>query len=111
MRERLKRALYFLRITDEQNNVSLTNLAIWIVLVRMVYHPELMMLDIGALLIAYMTYSTKKILACRKPPTAPESESLGAVKSDISHLFDQIKELRDKIGGISLAAGIKNRKQ
>jgi hypothetical protein len=103
---RLTRILLFLRITDEQNNISLTNLAIWLVLGKMALTPELAAFDIGALLIAYMNYAGKKIIQ-RRDPTVLVPENTGPIQSDISNLYSQLKDIRDKIGGLALAQGLK----
>jgi len=75
------RALQFLRITDEQHNLSITNLAIIITLIVTLMRPELQAMDIGALIAALVAYQAKKFTGQAKPEN--ESEDIKKIVSDL----------------------------
>ena len=75
------RALRFFRITDEQNNLSITNLAIMITLGAMLMRPELQAMDVGALITALVAYQVKRFSGQAKPEN--EQEDLKKIVADL----------------------------
>lgn len=58
----LKRALRYLRINDEKNMVSLTNLAMILILYKIASTPATSMEDIGLLLGVLASYQAKRLI-------------------------------------------------
>jgi hypothetical protein len=55
--------LAFLRITDENGQLSLTQLALWVVLIKLAIMPTTSLADLGALLVGLANYTGKKIIS------------------------------------------------
>jgi hypothetical protein len=61
--ELLKKTLWFLRLTDEDGKISLTNIAVWITLGKLITTQNLVSpVDLGALLTSLAAYHGKKML-------------------------------------------------
>ena len=54
------RVLSFLRVTDENNNLSLTNLAVILMLTKIMTTPALSMQDIAIAAVPLMNYAYKR---------------------------------------------------
>lgn len=62
----IKKALYFLRLTDEKNVLSLTNIFIIIVLIKMAQSPTLNLEEVATVFIAFSNYIYKKHIGCKE---------------------------------------------
>jgi hypothetical protein len=62
MKAKTLRALRFLRVTDETNNLSLTNVAMVVVLVNIVQRPEVSLQDLLAFVGAMVGYQFKRFV-------------------------------------------------
>lgn len=91
-KKQILRALRFLRITDEQDNLSITNIAIVATLIVALNRPELSVTDIGAFVAALAAYQLKKFSGQVKPET--ESEDIKKIVSDL-----QAKVVALQLGG------------
>lgn len=60
--EELKRALVYLRINDEQNRVSLTNVAMILMLYKIGVTDATSITDLTALAIAVLGYQAKRVV-------------------------------------------------
>lgn len=90
--DKLIRALQFLRITDENNNLSLTNIALVIVLANLLNRPELSLNDILTFGGALIGYHVKRFMA-GAPATAA---------GDSAAVQEQIDSIKTKIAGLLL---------
>ena len=63
MKTLLIRALTFSRLIDDQHNLSLTNLAMIIVVVKLAIAQQASTIDLGTLLLALSNYNIKKYFA------------------------------------------------
>lgn len=91
----------FFRILDEyNNNLSLTNVAVIITLVKLAMAPALSIVDIGALLISLISYTSKKVLNNKKPT---EVELPAAIEIKLKSMEDIITNLKSKVGSMDLA--------
>lgn len=61
-----KKALQYARINDEKNMMSLTNLAMIIVMAKMVVTPATSWQDMTALAIAIIGYQAKRVIEKKK---------------------------------------------
>lgn len=96
--EKLIRTLQFFRVVDESGNLSLTNIALVVVLVSLVNRPELSVADIGSLVAAIAGYQFKRWMQ----PDAPAE--------DQSELSDALKSLQTKVAALEMGQQI-NRKR
>lgn len=89
---KIRLILSWLRITDDQGLLSLTNTALFIVLVKLAIAPSLTLVDAGALLLALLHYSGKKIIALKQ--TKLVSTQTLAVDPRLDVLEKQIESLK-----------------
>lgn len=66
IKEGLKKALLYLRINDSNNMVSLTNIAMMLVIYKIAVTPAVSFQDITALAIGIMGYQVKRIVETKK---------------------------------------------
>ena len=62
----LTRVGQFLRILDENGYLSITNISVVAVLIKLIIAPDAGLVETGGLLITLMTYSHKKHLSSKK---------------------------------------------
>lgn len=62
----LKRVLVYLRINDEQNRISLTNVAMIVMLYKIGMTDATSITDLTALAIAVLGYQTKRVVEKKK---------------------------------------------
>jgi hypothetical protein len=60
-----KKTLQYARINDEKNKISLTNLAMMIVMYKMVITQATSWQDMTALAIAILGYQAKRVIECK----------------------------------------------
>jgi hypothetical protein len=94
-KQQVLRALRFARITDEQDNLSLTNIAMIVTLVVVLQRPELSLTDIGTFIAAIVGYQVKRFAAT------------GEVTNDSEELKKAIEQLQGKVTALQLGAQIK----
>jgi hypothetical protein len=102
--ESLKRILTFLRITDEHDNkLSLTNIALIVVLIKLVMSPNASIVEVVPLFIALAAYSAKKVINKDAAEPSADGTQLAAVETEV-------EEIKSRLTSISLSLGIKNLK-
>lgn len=62
MKDFLNKVLCFLRVTDEQGNLSLTNLSMYVAIVKLALAINPSFAEVGTFLLASAAYSYKKYL-------------------------------------------------
>ena len=91
----------FIRVIDERSLcLSLTNIAVIIMLFKLVVVPAVSIVDIGALLVTLLSYSGKKVMNAKKPT---EMEMPAVIDEKIKALETTMDNLKSKMGTISLA--------
>lgn len=107
-----KKALDFLRITDDEGKVSLTNLGVIIILAKVGISSECNMSEIVALMGVLLNYSWKKFIKSKEPVTPLEIKDnrVDNVVSDVKGLEERISkdvnELKDRLSAVSIRLGI-----
>lgn len=81
MVEKLLRAGQFLRILDDSNNLSLTNIALVSTLVVVLQRPELQITDIATFIATVAGYQVKRFLSGGAAPTTEADDLKAAVES------------------------------
>lgn len=103
MNPRIKGALEWLRIIDvHDGQVSLTNVALIIVLGKLVFAPAVGLTEIGGLLIALASYQGKKVI--NRNAESPEEDPL---KPQVEEMKTLIDDIQSKVTALAMQAGIK----
>lgn len=101
-KQAFKNTLIVLRVVDAHDGqLSLSNLAVLVVLVKLALAPQFSMTEIGALFIALMNYSGKKIINSK---AEKEQEAFSESQDEV---VQKLSELESKVSALSLAAGFK----
>jgi len=79
--------LRFFKLIDDSNQLSLTNIALIIVIVKLAMIQQASMMDLGTLLLALANYNIKKYLAL-----GTLSTSLTTIKQDITRVVTKDEE-------------------
>lgn len=102
----LVKAGRFLRIVDEHyNQISLVNIALLVIIVKVALAVDPSVADLGALFIGLLAhYGKRRINVKMKALDAQQNKEIEETKS-------KLKELADRVGSIAAAMGFKNLKQ
>ena len=90
----IKKFLKFIRVTDAQGDLSITNLIVYAVLIKILLkHDAIGTTDLGTILAAILGYQGKRVIETKK---AIEDEKIAAPKyslaiSDLFHRGDMLK--------------------
>lgn len=96
----------FFRLIDERSVcLSLTNIAVMVVVAKVATTPSPSFADLGALLGVLFAYYGKKHINKDLDQTTEDQ------KADMAELKTKVKEVGDRIGGVAAMVGIKNVKQ
>lgn len=93
MKDKALNVLNFCRLIDEHGTLSLTNIAVIIVLGKVAIAPTTDLEGMAALLTAISAYNFKRWLSSRAKPAG----------------VDRLKELEEKLNRIAFAAGMKKK--
>ena len=115
----MKRILSFLRLIDEHDgNVSLTNVALMVALVKLAIVPELGAMDLGVLITALLSYQGKKLINASAGQTditgditslKEATEANRVASQELGELLSKrIDEMSAKVNAASMAMGIKD---
>lgn len=84
-----------LRLTDEDGSLSLTSVALLVVLVKTAMAPSMSMEDVGLFLAAVSQYSAKKYFK-GKAQAADTSESVASLGQSVQALSTELTSLKNK---------------
>jgi len=90
MKAKVLRALAFLRLTDEKHNLSLTNIALVIVLIRLLCVPSIDIQSLAAFMGTLISYQAKRWI---QPNTTQD---------DAAELKAAIASLQTKVTGLQM---------
>jgi hypothetical protein len=99
MNDKILRALQFLRIVDESNNLSLTNLALITSVASLIARPEVGLTDASTLIASLLGYQFKKYLTT--------GTATDASNEDVEQLKKSVESLQSKVTGVMLGNGRK----
>jgi len=98
----LTRMLTFLRVLDEQRNLSLSNVLLCATLQRFLSEPT--KLNCAALGVASVTYTAKKVISYHQSKVARPPENFADM---ITSMRAELDEAKNKISSLSMAASMK----
>lgn len=94
----------FFRLIDENNQMSITNIAVLVVIYKVGTAQEVDLYDAGLILIALLNYSYKRYM------NVNESKKVNKETEEGQGLANQVKEdikaLKDKVGSLQVAVGL-----
>lgn len=94
----------FLRLIDENNQMSITNIAVLVVIYKVGTAQNVDLYDAGIILIALLNYSYKRYIKFKEVKEIKPSSS---VEDDIvEQVKEEIKGLKDKVGSLQVAVGL-----
>lgn len=98
----------FIRVIDDQNVISLTNLGMWACILKLATSVQPSYAEVGSLLVALAAYNIKRVVD-RKQKDKTEQETIEnqELKNKVANLEEALKATQDKIGAVSLAVGFK----
>lgn len=105
MKQKLIDTLTFFRLVDAHDGLlSLTNLALIVVLVKLCAAPATSISDVGNVFLVLAAYSAKKIINKNKTEE-PEEDN-----SSLERVEAEVKELKAKLSSHAMALGFKSLK-
>lgn len=102
MNSKLKAVGKFTRLIDSDNTLSLTSIALVIILFKIALAPGISLTEIGGLFIALLSYQSKKVINNKAPKLAAAVEP-----SQVEELKQKFEEVQSKVTALTLATGFK----
>lgn len=102
MKNFIKKALYFLRLTDDDGLLSITHIACIVVLTKVALAPEPSIADMGALLITLALYYGKKVHSEKKLKLSEDSSKA------VTDMQGKMQQIQDKLAGVAAQVGFRN---
>lgn len=99
----------FFNLLDSEGRLSITNLAVYITLLKLVYSPSASITEAGMLLLTLANYAHKRkaINDNQKPPVDTFTPQIGALKAQLEAYKEDADNMRSKVSAISLSNGLK----
>ena len=102
----LFRVLIFLRLIDEHDHqVSLTNVALIVTLVKLALAPQASITDVAAVFLSLAAYTGKKIIN-KQPEVKSEVPQADPKMTEIQA---DVQNLKDKFSSLSMTVGLKTK--
>jgi len=102
MKKWIKDTLYFLRLIDENDTLSITNIGCIVVLVKVALNPSPSIVDMGTLLVTLSLYFTKKHQSNKDKKLTDEN------KQAIADLTAKVTQVADKASGLAMHVGLRS---
>ena len=104
MSSKFKAILTFFNLLDADGHISITNLAVWITLIKLLISPSASLTEAGSLLIALSSYAHKRYV--NNKAKAQETDVQAQINSAIEGTTQQLTTLEGKVSAIALQVGI-----
>jgi hypothetical protein len=101
LKHRLKEALYFLRLTDDDGLLSITHIGCIIVLTKLALNPNPSLIDMGSLLVTLSLYYGKQSMSQKHKKLTDEN------KQAIADLTTKVSQVADKASGLAMHVGLR----
>ena len=101
----MKRVLNFLNLLDSEGKLSITNIAVIIILIKLALSPSASITEAGTLLLVLANYALKRkaINDNKQPIEEPED----TITPQIVETTKRLEELQSQVSGLALSAGFK----
>ena len=99
--------LSFLNLQDSNGNLSITNLAVYAALVKMMFVPGASLEDAGILLVTILNYSHKRFTVNSNEQRSVKVENQIVV--DIDQIKEELSKVKSTTSALSIQSGFKNK--
>lgn len=100
----MKSVLNFLNVLDSEGRLSITNLAVIIVLIKITIAPTASIVEMGALFISLANYHLKrKTIADSRTVETPED----VITPQVNELQKKLEETISQVSALTIQSGIK----
>ena len=100
----MKSFLNFFSILDNEGNLSISNLAVIVVLVKLAIAPTASLTEAGALLVTLANYAHKRIVNQQATNTP---EEVNPLKPQVDEMQTKLEEMSSQVSALSIQSGIK----
>lgn len=98
----MKVILNFFNLLDSEQRLSITNVAVLVVLVKLAISPSASITEAGMLLITIGNYAHKRVT--NQNNQTPEEDTLTPQVTDMQK---KLEDMATKVSGLAMSAGIK----
>ena len=103
--EKINKVLTFLNLVDTNGNLSITNLAVVITLIKLATSPSANITEAGTLLIALGNYALKRQVIASSAKADDDTES--KINNALQATADKLNNLESALTGVALKVGLK----
>lgn len=103
----MNKILSFLNLQDSNGNLSITNLAVYAALVKMMFVPGASLEDAGILLVAILNYSHKRFTVNSNEQKSVKVENQLVV--DIDQIKEELAKVKSATSALSIQSGFKGK--
>ena len=101
----ITRSLRFLNLLDKDNNLSISNIAVCIVLFKLAIAPSLSLIDAGTLLVTLMNYAHKRHSVAKTVKQTNEFEQ--ATINKLKEFESKLSDNESNVAAAMLKVGLK----
>jgi hypothetical protein len=105
MVKKIARSLKFLNLLDKDSNLSISNIAVIIVLVKLAFTPSLSLIDAGTLLVTLMNYAHKRHSGSKQVQQSSEFEQ--SIKDKLTEFESKLSDNESNVAAAMLKVGLK----
>lgn len=98
----MKQIFKFLNLLDHEGNLSITNLAVIVVLIKLAIAPAATLTEAGTLLIALANYAHKRVVTNSVPEVTEDT-----ITPQVEEMQTKLDEVSSQVSALSMNAGIK----
>lgn len=101
----MQQVLTFFNMTDREGNLSITNIAMIVLIAKIALAPAVSIAEVAAFFIALLNYSHKRYEASKAANA--EVVTIDESRAAVSEMATKLTEIESKVTGILLATGFK----
>lgn len=90
-----KQVLEFLNLLDHKEHLSISNTAVMICVIKIAFAAQVSLVDAGALLIALLNYSHKRLESNKAAKESKTLEQANTLQKDVDGIKQELQELKD----------------
>ena len=105
MVKKIARSLKFLNLLDKDSNLSISNIAVIIVLVKLAFTPSLSLIDAGTLLVTLMNYAHKRHSTAKTVKQSNEFEQ--STINKLKEFESKLSDTESNVAAAMLKVGLK----
>lgn len=90
-----KELLDFLNLLDHKKRLSISNAAVVICVIKIALAPQVSLVDAGALLVALLNYSHKRLEANKTAKEIKALEQSNTLQKDVDNIIQELQEVKE----------------